>query len=503
MSSLAPPARARKHLERGHLSFRDQLVIAVTSVAPAYSIALTIAALAATVGLLSPIAVIIGFIPNFGMAVAYYLLNREDPNCGTSYAWIGTSFGRTAGFLAAWVAVVQAVIALAFATPFAGQVTIDFLQRIHVGFGLSPTDLTATTIIGVLWMIVVTLIVVRGIRLTAHVQYFLLGGEFLVVLLLSVVGILKGNVSGIHGGWFNPFGFTGVSAVAAGMVVSVFLYAGWNTGPSLNEETEDQREAPGRAALIGLVILLGTFLLAAISIQMTISPKALEASGTNALVLWAQTVFGKSFAPIAVLALLSSTLAVLQTTLLPTARFTFSMSRDGVIADWWSSTSKRFGTPWASSVALTGIVCVIAVLNLYLKDLNSIVLAGVIASGVLLSFFYAATAFACAYRFRSGARHSVRIFTLAIVVPLASAAILLYLAIYLLHSDWNSVSSFKFDGANGRFQVAFVGAVLIAGLVAAAILRLTRWRRLTSAPAARQSAPREVSAAEQKEEALT
>src|SRR5580765_7476032 len=110
----------RTHLERGHLTLRDQMVMAVTSVAPAYSIGLALAALAAAVGGLSPIAIVIGFLPNFGMAVAYYQLNRDDPNCGTSYAWVGSTFGRTAGFLAAWVAVLQAVIALAFATPFAG-----------------------------------------------------------------------------------------------------------------------------------------------------------------------------------------------------------------------------------------------------------------------------------------------------------------------------------------------------------------------------------------------
>lgn len=481
------PAQGQGHLERGHLSMRDQLVMAVTSVAPAYSIGLAMAALVAAVSVLSPIAVIIGFLPNFGMAVAYYMLNRDNPNCGTSYAWVGSVFGRSTGFVIAWIAVVQAVIALAFATPFAGQITVEFLNRIHLDLGLDTTDLTTTTIIGAAWMLFVTLIVVRGIRVAAKLQYFLLGTEFLVVLLLSVVGIAKGGGEEFSASWFDPTAFKSLSSFAAGMVIAVFLYAGWNTPASLNEESEDQHDAPGRAPLIGLVILLFTFLLASISLQMTIGSKAVEMSGTEALYVWSDKVFGSGFSTIAVFALFTSTLAVLQTTLLPTARFMFSMSRDGVIAKWWSQVHPRFKTPWTASLALTGIVIVIAVVDLMLDKLNEIVLAGVTVSGIVLSLFYAVTGFACARRFGAEARRSFRLALWAVIVPLASSLMLLGLAGYLLQSYWTSTDSFEFSGSNGRFQVLFAAVIVLSGIVVAAYLRATRWRTLE--PASPAGAP--------------
>jgi amino acid transporter len=480
MNERPQPAASQGHLERGHLSMRDQLVMAVTSVAPAYSIGLAMAALVASVAVLSPIAVMIGFLPNFGMAVAYYMLNRDNPNCGTSYTWVGSVFGRSAGFVVAWMAVVQSVIALAFATPFAGQITIEFLNRIHLDLGLDTGDLTTTTIVGAAWMLFVTLIVVRGIRVAAHLQYFLLGVEFLVVILLSLVGIFKGGGEAFSISWFDPTAFKSLSSFAAGMVIAVFLYAGWNTPVSLNEESEDQHDAPGRAPLIGLVILLFTFVLASVSLQMTIGAKAVEMSGTEALYAWSDKVFGSGFSTIAVFALFTSTLAVLQTTLLPTARFVFSMSRDGVIAQWWSRVHPRYGTPWAASLALATVVIAIAIFDLVLDQLNEIVLAGVTVSGIVLSIFYAITGFACARRFWDQARESARVAFWAVIVPLLSSLMLLGLAGYLLQSYWTSTDSFEFSGSNGRFQVLFAAVIVLSGVAVAAFLRARRWGGLES-----------------------
>src|ERR1700730_19468703 len=74
-------------LKRGALSILDDVVIAVSSTAPAYSIGTTLAALALAAGLGGPAAIWVGVLAVTGIAIAYYYMNRANPNCGTSYCW--------------------------------------------------------------------------------------------------------------------------------------------------------------------------------------------------------------------------------------------------------------------------------------------------------------------------------------------------------------------------------------------------------------------------------
>ncbi len=81
-----------------------------------------------------------------------------------------------------------------------------------------------------------------------------------------------------------------------------------------------------------MFILLFIFLLAIIAIQMFLSQNALSDPNNQCDILYyfAQQLSGTPIAYLMVLAVLSSTVATTQTTLLPSSRLTFSMARDGV-----------------------------------------------------------------------------------------------------------------------------------------------------------------------------
>jgi len=85
-------------LRKGALGLWDDTVIAVSSTAPAYSIATSLGALAVAVGLAGPAAIWVGFIPVTGIAVAYYYMNRMDPNCGAAYTWASKALHPGIGF---------------------------------------------------------------------------------------------------------------------------------------------------------------------------------------------------------------------------------------------------------------------------------------------------------------------------------------------------------------------------------------------------------------------
>ena len=47
----------------------------------------------------------------------------------------------------------------------------------------------------------------------------------------------------------------------------LFIYWGWDTAVSVNEETKDRNKTPGRAAIISTVLLLVTYVLVILAAQ--------------------------------------------------------------------------------------------------------------------------------------------------------------------------------------------------------------------------------------------
>lgn len=50
--------------------------------------------------------------------------------------------------------------------------------------------------------------------------------------------------------WFNPFAIDSFSSLVTGVLLMVFIYWGWDSTVSVNEETADKERTPGRAAVI-------------------------------------------------------------------------------------------------------------------------------------------------------------------------------------------------------------------------------------------------------------
>ena len=67
--------------------------------------------------------------------------------------------------------------------------------------------------------------------------------------------------------WLNPFVIPDSSALAGRHVLAVFIYWGWDTTVTVNEESEDATEGPGKAAIVATLILLVIYLIVSIAAQ--------------------------------------------------------------------------------------------------------------------------------------------------------------------------------------------------------------------------------------------
>ena len=391
-----------KGLKSGAIGFISGIVIGVASTAPGYSLAGALGLVVGVVGIgvQAPVIMIAAFIPMLLVASAYYWMNRADPDCGTTFSWVTRAMGPTWGWIGGWAIIVADVIVMANLAQIAGLYT--FLL-----FGVDDPSTAAVTVLGVIFIMAMTYICVIGIELNAKTQIGLLAAELITLGLFSVVALIRVFADDAPKGavkpaaeWFNPAGLGSTSALVSGILLAVFIYWGWDTTVTVNEETEDPGEAPGRAAIWATIILVLTYVIVTVAAISFGGPDRLanDESG-DVLGLLANDVFGSTtLGKIVVIAVLSSAAASCQTTILPTARTALSMARAKAMPAKLGEIDRRYLTP-AFATWLMGILSVVWYVGLTIVSTN--ILGDAIAAlGLWIAFYYGITGFACTIYYR-------------------------------------------------------------------------------------------------------
>jgi amino acid transporter len=462
-----------KGLKKNAIGFVSSVVIGVASTAPGYSLAATLGFVAAAVALQSPAILIISFIPMFLVAGGYYYLNKADPDCGTSFSWVTKAMGPQLGWIAGWTIVVADIVVMANLAQIAGLYSFELF-----GWTAAAESTAAVTAVGVLWIVIMTAIVVIGIELSARTQVGLLAAEIVTLALFAVVALVKvysGSApsASIHPSlsWFNPFSLS-PSEISAGMLLAVFIYWGWDTTATVNEETEDSTEAPGKATVVSTLILLGIYLIVAVAAQSYAGVNDLIKNQEDVLSSLGTDVFGSPLDKILIIAVLSSAAASTQTTILPTARTTLSMARAHAMPKSLGKVHPRFLTPHVSTIAM-GTLSILWYVGLTLVS-EDILFDSLAALGLMIAFYIGITGFACTIYYRRELFRSVKNFFFIGLGPSIGGAILFYLLIkngIELSNPANSESGNSWGGVGPPLVIAVF--FLILGF----LLMFVQWRR--------------------------
>jgi amino acid transporter len=428
----AQPARSSgvedKGLKKNAIGFVSSVVIGVASTAPGYSLAATLGFVAAAVGFQSPAILLVSFVPMFLVAGSYYYMNKADPDCGTSFSWVTKGMGPHLGWIVGWVIVVTDILVMANLAQIAGLYTF-----LLVGWESAGDSTVAVTAVGVVWIAIMTAIVVIGIELSARTQVGLLAAEIFTLALFAVVALVKVYAGSAPSGsvhpslsWINPFSLS-PSELTAGMLLAVFIYWGWDTTATVNEETEDPTEAPGKATVISTLILLGIYIVVAYAAQAFAGVDNLVNHPEDVLSSLGTEVFGSPLDKLLIIAVLTSAAASTQTTILPAARTTLSMARAHAMPGSLGKVHPRYLTPAVSTLWMGGLSIIWYVgLTIISED---ILFDSLAALGLLISFYIGMSGFACAIYYRRELLRSVKNFFFVGVGPTLGGLILFYLLI--------------------------------------------------------------------------
>lgn len=386
-------------------------------------------------------------------ALCYAEFASTVPVAGSAYTFSYASLGELPAWIIGWDLVLEFALATAVvAVGWSGYVR-SLLDNAgwHLPDALSGPDVAhgfGFDILAFLLVLLLTGILILGMKLSAHVTAVVVAIKVTVVLLVIIAGSFFIDAENYHpfippargtvtsAGLKAPlievmFGYAptsfGVQGIFTAAAVVFFAFIGFDIVATTAEETRNpQRDMP-RGILGSLVIC--TVLYVAVSVVVTGMQKYTELS-VDAPLADAFKATGHPFYA----GLISFGAAIGLTTvclilLLGQTRVFFAMSRDGLLPRVFSKVHPKYATPYRSTVVLGAVIAVVAGFTSISE------LAALVNIGTLFAFVVVALGVIVLRRTRPDLPRAFRAPWVP-VLPIASVAASLWLMLNLPAETW-------------------------------------------------------------------
>ena len=459
-----------KGLARDAIGLVSSVAVGVASVTPVTGVALLFGLMIVSLGVHLPGFVLLGFLPILLIASAIKALNRAEPDCGYSFAWVTRAFGPSAGWMIGFLVVASLAVVMTNYAQLLGAYTFSLIGA--DGAAASTRDVT---VLGVAWLLLVTFLGYRGLRLAARVQFPLFVIELVVLVAFGAIALVRGIAESPSGSravsfdWFLPTG-VGSGGLATGFATAVLLYWGWEGTVALSEETEDSERIPGIAAVASTVILVILYLVCAVGVLAFAGPEAIARSPDDVLSLIGSQVLGSTLDRVLVFTVVTASFAGAIFLPVTAARVLLSMADHGAVPAWLGAVHPRYRTPGNATIAVA--VAGLAYYVVLTVVSESVLIDSLTALGLIVAVIYAATGVACAAYFRRVARGPRAVLSL-IVGPLVGALALVLVLIKSaidLADPVNSVSGQAWLGLGAPLMLAAI--IVVVGIVLLLVSRV-------------------------------
>jgi amino acid transporter len=382
-------------LRAGVLGLFDSVIMGVAGVAPGYSIAASTAVLFGAVALGGAAALLYCGIAMFGIVSAFSYLGRNEPKAGASYSWVRRALHPVLGYLSGWALIVSALIFMVAATVPAGSNLLGLFST------SAANNKGAVTLVGAIFFLMMVAAVAAGVTITVTLQVIMSSIELVLLLLFAVLAIFHGHhVHTFSWHWFAPSVFHGSSGFFAGALVAAFYYWGWDVTANLNEETKGAHKTPGLGGIIGIIFVFLLFEVFTIATNLVLTGGQITANASDVLSVLGQDVWHGTGGKLIVLAVVLSTIATLETTLIQVTRTLFAMGRDNTLPKKLGTVSPTLKTPIVATAAVTVFSLVLFVGSQFVGSLGTILTDAINAIGLQICIYYSLAGFAVVVLYR-------------------------------------------------------------------------------------------------------
>jgi amino acid transporter len=437
-------------LKANSLSFFESIIMGVAGSAPGFSIAVAIAGLLATAGDVSPNAILIFAVPMLGISVGYKGLNQKMPSAGAAYEWTKQGFGKFFGYFSGWALLIAALVFMVTGSVPLGTATLQMVDP------ALASNVVVTTAIGAAWFIAIGVVLITGIELTSKIQVVMSSIELLILFGISIAAFFHtgagGAVTPFSWSWFG-FNYPAGTFASSALVV-VFLYWGWDVTCNLSEETKGHPpNAAGNGGFLSIFITIASFTAFTVAALMMFTLK--DATGFSDNLIY-HVALAAGLGPVggyaAAFALILSSVATLETTMLQFSRTLFAMGRDRALPTVFGVVHEKTVTPVRTMYLLLGLGLALIFISSFLPSVATILNDSVAAIAVQVCYYYGLAGLVCAWAYRDSYKTNMGTFIGYTVFPALSALALFALGIY------------AFIGYNTTIKIVGLGG-LVLGIV--------------------------------------
>jgi amino acid transporter len=431
-------------LKANSLSFFESIIMGVAGSAPGFSIAVAIAGLLAAAGSVSPNAILIFAVPMLGISVAYKGLNQKMPSAGAAYEWTKQGFGRFFGYFSGWALLIAALVFMVTGSVPLGTATLQLFDP------ALTSSVALTTGIGAVWFVAIGVVLITGIELTSKIQVVMSSIELFILFGISIAAFFHTG----HAGAVTPFSWSWFGfhyppgTFAASALVVVFLYWGWDVTCNLSEETKGHPpNAAGNGGFLSIFVTIASFAAFTVAALMMFTLK--DAAGYSDNLIY-HVALAAGLGPVggyaAALALMLSSVATLETTMLQFSRTLFAMGRDRALPQYFGVVHAKTVTPVRTMYLLLGVGLALIFISSLLPSIQTILNDSVAAIAVQVCYYYGLAGLVCAWAYRDSYQTSVMTFAGYVVFPVLSALSLFALGIYAFIGYNNTIKAVGLGG---------------------------------------------------------
>jgi basic amino acid/polyamine antiporter, APA family len=383
-------------------------------------------------------------------ALCYAEFASTVPVAGSAYTFSYATFGELIAWIIGWDLVLE--LALGAATVAVGW--SGYLNQLLDDLGIPlPTSIAGEeatfNIPAVVIVVLMTTVLVLGIKLSSRVTSVIVAIKLAIVLLVIGVGIFYVQAANYSPfvppaepaaagatGWDAPlvqtlFGFTqgtyGWGGVIAGAAVVFFAFIGFDIVATAAEETRE----PGRDLPRGILgsLAICTVLYVAVSLVVVGMQKYTELNVDAPLAGAFSDVGLPFFSGVISVGALAGLTSVVMILMLGQSRVLFAMSRDRLLPPGLAKVHPKYGTPYTITI-ITGFVVAVLAAVVPLTEL-----ANLVNIGTLFAFVLVSIGVIVLRRTRPDLRRAFRV-PLMPVLPIASALACLWLMLNLPGETW-------------------------------------------------------------------
>ncbi len=403
-------------LRSGVLGLFDSVVMGIAGVAPGYSIAASTAVLFGAVAIGGAAALLYCGIAMFGIVFAFSYLGRVEPKAGASYSWVRRALHPFFGYMSGWALIVSALIFMVAATLPVGANLLGLFSNSAAG------NKGAVTIVGAVFFLLMVAAVAVGVTVTVTVQIVMSTIEIAILIIFAILAIFHGqHAHTFSWHWFSPGVFHGSSGFFAGALVAAFYYWGWDVTANLNEETKGANKTPGKGGIIGMLFVFVLFEVFTVATNLVLTGHQIEKNDADVLSILGQAVWHGTGGKLIVVAVVLSTIATLETTLIQVTRTMFAMGRDNTLPKALGHIHKKFRTPIVATACVTVFSLALFIGSQFVGSIDSILSDGINAIGLQICIYYSLAGLAVVMLYRKQLFLSLTNFVFMGLWPLVGA----------------------------------------------------------------------------------